>query len=488
VIWWILLIVAVLAVSTVTGMHLRRFREAYTEMTGMMAGMTMGMLNGFLLGFASAATISSLSATTTGFISGGMFWGNLFGIFFGIALGSFFGRPGGLMGIMDGAMGGVMGGAMGAMLAVMLAFPSWALGWTGVLLSAVYIAGMVALVVLIERSAPGHAALHRLAPFFTRAIADEVAEEYDATEEAARVARAAQTARSERRPAKSQPPPVPQKRLVDYYAMLGLPQSAGMDEIQDAYLEKIDNADDAQARRIERALEVLTNPQRRQDYDRQLTLQQRVNQASVASAGPANGQATVKVSSQGGPQPPVSGRPAGAGGSTAGGSHPQPHGSQNGPDRQAQGAQRAQGSKQGKYGRGKQGKPNGQRQGDGRYAQKQSVKYARYQQRRGPGAGLWVGVGAVVLLALVGVWMLGATSTSGQGGVSGGSSSTGGGQSDLQARLEPRAVVAPVGADGKQTLDLVVNGDTRGYKPSVIKVKQGVPVHFNLSMEGADPG
>ena len=40
----------------------------------------------------------------------------------------------------------------------------------------------------------------------------------------------------------------------------------------------------------------------------------------------------------------------------------------------------------------------------------------------------------------------------------------------------------------RQTLDLVVNGTTMSYKPSVIQVKQGVPVRFNLSVEGRDPG
>ena len=102
-----------------------------------------------------------------------MFWGNVFGILLGLSLGLYFGRPGGLMGIMDGAMGGVMGGSMGAMLAVMLAFPRDAQSWTAILLGAVYVAGMLGLVVLIEQSAPGHAAFHRLLPMFARAVAIE---------------------------------------------------------------------------------------------------------------------------------------------------------------------------------------------------------------------------------------------------------------------------------------------------------------------------
>ncbi|MFL5733976.1 MAG: FixH family protein [Chloroflexia bacterium] len=166
--WWLLYIAIVLVVSGLVGMHLGRFREAYTEMTGMMAGMTMGMLNGFVLGFGAASASNS------------MFWGNLFGILLGLWLGIYFGRPGGLMGIMDGGMGGVMGGSMGAMLAVMVVFPPSGQLWTALLLMALYALGMVGLVVLIERSAPGHEALHRLAPFFTRAVAQEIEEASEA--------------------------------------------------------------------------------------------------------------------------------------------------------------------------------------------------------------------------------------------------------------------------------------------------------------------
>src|SRR5437016_568735 len=166
---WILYAIVILVISGLIGMHLGRFREAYTEMTGMMAGMTMGMLNGFVLGYAAAAATNS------------MFWGNLFGILLGLSLGLYFGRPGGLMGVMDGAMGGVMCGSMGAMLAVMVAFPHDAQFWTAILLGVLYIAGMFGLVVLIEQSAPGHAAFHRLLPMFARAVAIEAAEEAELT-------------------------------------------------------------------------------------------------------------------------------------------------------------------------------------------------------------------------------------------------------------------------------------------------------------------
>src|SRR5436309_14561465 len=215
---WLVFALVILLISGLVGLHLGRFREAYTEMTGMMAGMTMGMLNGFLLGFAAAA-------------AGGhhMFWGNLFGILLGLLLGVYFGRAGGLMGIMDGGMGGVMGGSMGAMLDVMLQFPPEGVYWTALLLSVIYLAGMISLVVLIERSAPGHAALHRLAPYFTRAVALEVGESAEDQTQA--------------RP----------KRPVDYYAFLGVPPDATKDEIRKAYRAKLDAAGEAGAERARRA-------------------------------------------------------------------------------------------------------------------------------------------------------------------------------------------------------------------------------------------
>src|SRR5215203_3318186 len=194
---WLVYSAVILLISGIVGLHLGRFREAYTEMTGMMAGMTMGMLNGFVLGYAAGAYFAS------------MFWANLTGILLGLALGIYFGRAGGLMGIMDGGMGGVMGGSMGAMLAVMLAFPREAVYWTAILLGVLYVVGMAALVVLIERSAPGHAALHRLAPYFTRAMAEEAAEQ---------AVRAG---------------------MEDYYEFLGIARNAGDEAINEAYLAKL---------------------------------------------------------------------------------------------------------------------------------------------------------------------------------------------------------------------------------------------------------
>jgi hypothetical protein len=241
---WVIFAVVVLAVSGVVGAHLGRFREAYTEMTGMMAGMTMGMLNGFLLGYAAGAYAFN------------MFWGNLVGILLGLALGAYFGRAGGLMGIMDGAMGGVMGGSMGAMLAVMMSFPRESIYWTAVLLGVIYVAGMVGLVALIEQSAPEHAAMHRILPMFTRALAAEAAEEMDRPQ----VRRGASSL-----------------HITDYYLFFGIGQDASAQEIGDAYLAKLATADEAGTERAELALATLTDGRKRETYDRRLQESRAVN-------------------------------------------------------------------------------------------------------------------------------------------------------------------------------------------------------------------
>lgn len=54
------------------------------------------------------------------------------------------------------------------------------------------------------------------------------------------------------------------------------------------------------------------------------------------------------------------------------------------------------------------------------------------------------------------------------------------------AAVSAAAVAAPV-INGVQTLDVLLNGDTFQYEPKAIRVKKGVPVHFNLSVKG-DPG
>jgi len=98
------------------------------------------------------------------------------------------------------------------------------------------------------------------------------------------------------------------------------------------------------------------------------------------------------------------------------------------------------------------------------------------------------GIWALAALALVGIvagvlFLNRGASPAGGGGGSGSQFN-----SAILNRLEPQAAIAPLGPDGVQTLDLVVNGDTMSYRPAVIKVKAGVPVRFNLSIEGRDPG
>jgi hypothetical protein len=437
--WWLVYGVAILAVSGLIGMHLGRFREAYTEMTGMMTGMTMGMLNGFLLGYCAASATNS------------MFWGNLIGILLGLALGAYFGRAGALMGIMDGAMGGVMGGAMGAMLAVMVVFPPYYLIWTAVLLGVIYIAGMVCLVVLIEQSAPEHAALHRLLPMFARAVAKEAAEEAEAT---AYTSSSIHTTSPKGAPS--------QRRLIDYYALLGVPADADEDEISKAYLEKLEGlteADQVTAQRIERALAILTDPHKRRSYDRKLAdsyaqsangpLPSRPVAQDQQNRKPTTVSATVKVQ--------------GAGGSRQG---------------QASRDKRGQGAKENKA-RGH----DTRRQGQGKY-------YARQPQtdEHRVISVSWVGLLAfVVIIVALGWWVFSVASArpGGQsGGAPGGFVGAGG---ETQAQLDQAAVVAPM-VSGKQTMDVVLDSARFQYKPKVIKVKQGIPVHFSLTAQNGDPG
>ncbi|HET6263028.1 MAG TPA: hypothetical protein VFG99_12440 [Chloroflexia bacterium] len=365
---WIVYIAATLLISVLVGLHLGRFREAYTEMTGMVAGMTMGMLNGFLLGYAAAA------------ITGSMFWGNLFGVLMGLSMGAYFGRAGSLMGVMDGAMGGVMGGSMGAMLMVMLVWPPYIM-WTAALLAAIYLAGMFGLVLLIERSAPGHAALHRLMPIFTRAV---VIEAFEAQDQASYT-----------------PHSLP---ILDYYALLGIHPDANDGEITQAYLKQLATADEASVEQLEMALATLAHPSRRAAYDRLLA----ASEAEATLESPA-------------PEIPTYRAP--------------------------------------------------------------QVRTTEKARREAPIS--WVGVvAAIAIVVILAGWWLANQGTRPAASSFANPLNL---PADFVQKLEARATVVPVQPDGKQTLDLVVNGDTMSYKPNVIKVQKGVPVHINLSTEGRDP-
>jgi hypothetical protein len=438
---WVAYALVVLLISGFIGLHLGRFREAYTEMTGMMAGMTMGMLNGFLLGYAAAALTYS------------MFWGNLFGILLGLTMGAYFGRAGGLMGIMDGGMGGVMGGSMGAMLAVMVAFPPEGIYWTAALLGIIYVVGMVGLVALIEQSAPEHAAMHRVLPMFTRAIAAEAAEEIA-------------LASGERANG---------LQITDYYTFLGISQAATAQVIGDAYLAKLASSEEADVERAELALAILTDPLKRQLYDRRLNESRAANDydqrgdccpprkstrasaaksvsATVATAAPTPArvnEANGKVITTPVRRKTISATTTSASSSIA--------------------ARKANTSSK-----------NGSQRSVARFQQAptHARRVATPPQKEAPISLVGVLAAVVVIVMLAGWWIVS----------QGGSQVATGNGSLADPQLEAQAVVATIAADGKQTLDFVVNGYTQSYEPKAIKVKKGVPVHFDVTLKGPDPG
>jgi len=137
----IILSVSVMIISVGSSVFLGRYKTSVTEMLGMMIGMTQGMMTGITVGF-------FIGAATDMFIS------NLVGVIIGVFFGIVFGRVGGLMGMMDGGMGGMMGGMMGAMLGLMLQnlYDGWAINITSILMSILYIASMIALVRLVQKS------------------------------------------------------------------------------------------------------------------------------------------------------------------------------------------------------------------------------------------------------------------------------------------------------------------------------------------------
>jgi plastocyanin domain-containing protein len=97
----------------------------------------------------------------------------------------------------------------------------------------------------------------------------------------------------------------------------------------------------------------------------------------------------------------------------------------------------------------------------------------------------WIGaLGILLVVGVLGWWVLNSRASSTPLTPSTSTTPT----NSQQASPEVGAVSGSMGQDGKQTFDLVVNGDTWGYEPNVIEVKLGVPVHINLSTKGADPG
>jgi len=422
---WIIYGSAVLIISLLIGLHLGRFRLAYTEMTGMMAGMTMGMLNGFLLGYAAAGLFNS------------MFWGNLIGIILGTAMGCYFGRAAGLMGIMDGGMGGVMGGSMGAMLMIMLVWPGF-VAWTALLLAIIYLAGMAGLVALIEQRAPQQASLHRLLPLFRRA---------------------------------GEPVPGPvsgRAPIDDYYTFLGVAPTATGQEIADAYLNQLSIADEETIDRAERAFSILTDPQRRHAYDARLAASQAAGDCCppprrerVAEPAPA-ATASISAAAASAKRTSVATAPA------ASRSNAPLH-------------TNGKGKKQGGTAR------NGATVSASTRSSPKSV--TKLQAKKEPPISWVGGVVALGIATILIVWWLFTQANAGSLSVA--NAYTDNGRSlpaEFVQKLQAEAATVPVDTSGKQSANLVVNGTSMSYKPSVLKVKQGVPVHFDLTVEGRDPG
>lgn len=302
---WLIYFGVVLAASLMLGWHLGRFRAACTEMTGMMAGMTIGMLGGFALGYGMAAAAGR-----------DLFLGNLVGVILGAVLGGWFGRAGGLMGIMDGATGGVMGGSMGAMIAAMI-YPDWKLQWTGMLFGGVYVVGALALTVLIESRTPDHGHLHWLLPKLTLVRSTErmhtaksgsrrAGNPAGATSrEGTHTVASASTRGAPAATALVRESAPVARPIRDYYSMLKVEKSAGVETLEEAYLDLLATADQETVERADRALLTLRDPQRRARYDAALaeSLKRQSPSASPASA-PSDKAEPVAASERGDCCPP----------------------------------------------------------------------------------------------------------------------------------------------------------------------------------------
>ena len=540
---WLLYFLVVLVASLAVGRHLGRFRESCTEMTGMMAGMTIGMLGGFALGYGMTAAAGR-----------DLFLGNLTGVLLGAALGGWFGRTGGLMGIMDGSMGGVMGGSMGAMIAAMV-FPNWALNWTGVLFGGIYVVGCGALVALIESRSPEHEASHWLLPKLAR-----IRSEPRSVQASGKARRPAGPSSAVATPANSTrtasvrvsaisaatPSTTPATPMQDYYALLGVPKDAGVERIEEAYLDLLAGADVAAAKRADRALATLSDPERRAMYDAALaeSLKRQPEPSAaevrgdccpppkkkkeVASPAVSSGAQTTltPVTAASASQPtrakspatnptPVipsaarekakyqdpshaafSASPAGASPAKGSASANQGGSGRGGKQKQAQQAGTAKRGGQTTYARANQSSKNGRNDRNSRYdrSYKDGRTNGYYEPGLSFGRRLAIGMTAVAAVAFVGMLLLYlSTVNSGSSAQAAGylnQSPAGaayhvGGAIPSQAQLESQAVTATVGADGVQTADLVLDQANSSYKPAAIKVRKGVPVRLNVTVEGS---
>jgi len=222
-------------------------------------------------------------------------------------------------------------------------------------------------------------------------------------------------------------PGTPPRRLVDYYRFLGVARDATTDQIVEAYLRKAEDPDPRVQERAERAIAVLSDPATRASYDQDLAASRAANAGSLQPQDlPARSPGRRQPGTDA--QTGVKVRPAGA------------------PARRSS-------------------------------VTAQSARRTRPQTSPPPTVidlnWRWA-LAAIPVLLIIGALLLGSGPRSGGNNAAGNASTLAG------------AVTAPV-VNGVQTLDVLLNGNTFQYEPKTIKVKKGLPVHFNLSIKG-DPG
>jgi hypothetical protein len=223
--------------------------------------------------------------------------------------------------------------------------------------------------------------------------------------------------------------------LTDYYVFLGVHQSATQSEIGDAYLNKLVQVEGKDAELAERALATLTNPAKRQVYDIHLAESQA---DAIGSCCPPKRNKTSDVATR------VNATPTRQ--------TPVPLKNKKG-------------------------------QGDNNPARFTRTRHSPPAMQRGRREApiSWVGVvAAVITIALTGTWWLGTVTASQRNSSAGqrsvpalslaqpvaGYSHNPDNLSEQQIRsLEAISTAPTVGADGKQTVNLAVSGDDRGYTP-----------------------
>jgi hypothetical protein len=227
----------------------------------------------------------------------------------------------------------------------------------------------------------------------------------------------------------------------NYYDLLDLPVRAGQERVAQAYLAYIERHGEAGRVEAGAALATLSNPAARAAYDRELT-----RAAGLDDCCPPPRHAT---------------RPAAAQPELAPAARPEPV--------------RAACPAPARAGAASVSRAP-------RPARRRSAALASGFDSRWL---LAVAAGVVIVVAVIALAGAGASAAAGASPVDPWYPAA---VATVDPQLAAKAVTAPLDANGVQTLDLVVNGDTMSYRPSVIKVKQNVPVQLTLRVEGRDPG